>query len=366
MSAASVPGFPDLPGISRPSAAVRFAYSNMRLGYLQQFGYNTRCMKILINSDMLIGVGLGTKDNAELDTSFAELVKTAREKDVELVVPKTAALEHEHHISEIIEGRRSKLLNCANTLRQHGIDVPSFDATKILKPVNVPDLLGGYGIKIENPCLTDYEDAQERACLHKPPAPRGDKDEMRDLVIWAMALRIAKSQKNGAILISNDSVHKDSRVDAEALSVRLERFSDFGDALSHLGKLTPEINTLHEVFRGSWSELIKRGLPLSDSRILTVKPIVFAMSKNLASIQVRADVKFLGADGNSIKASALLTFTSKDAVSISLSNILVNDQPFEQMQIEISATGAFSLGLPGLEDYEGRQKALRKLIGGNQ
>jgi hypothetical protein len=71
----------------------------------------------------------------------------------------------------------------------------------------------GVQLEVENPKLEDYRNAERRACLHLSPQPPETKsDEMRDLVIWEVALRVAK-RDGKAILVSRDHVHSDERGD---------------------------------------------------------------------------------------------------------------------------------------------------------
>jgi hypothetical protein len=87
----------------------------------------------------------------------------------------------------------------------------------------------GVQLEVENPKLEDYRNAERRACLHLSPQPPETKsDEMRDLVIWKVALRVAK-RDGKAILVSRDHVHSDERGEAaEACGLlRVQSLDDF-------------------------------------------------------------------------------------------------------------------------------------------
>ena len=57
---------------------------------------------------------------------------------------------------------------------------------------------------------------------------------MRDLIIWTIALRLAKTG-GGAILISRDEVHAHQRGSVEADAAKLHRAKTCDEALDLLG-----------------------------------------------------------------------------------------------------------------------------------
>ena len=61
---------------------------------------------------------------------------------------------------------------------------------------------------------------------------------MRDLVIWMVALRVAR-RDGGAILVSRDEVHTEERGDEEARSAGLLRARSWDEALEQLGRESP-------------------------------------------------------------------------------------------------------------------------------
>jgi len=86
---------------------------------------------------------------------------------------------------------------------------------------------------------------------------------MRDLVIWAIALRIAL-QDGGAMLVSRDEIHSDERGSDEATRAGLLRAKTLDDALDQLGRVSPAGALARSVLATIWSELRAAGLPLPD------------------------------------------------------------------------------------------------------
>jgi hypothetical protein len=321
-------------------------------------------MQILLNSDVLRSVGIGLKSPQEISNSFLEFLQVATENGIAIKVPETATLELSRYIDEVIIGRRNKIINAANRLKNYGVMIPSIDEKALIPSVSMDELLESYGMEIEHVCSADYEEAHRRACLHIAPAPTGDSDEMRDLIIWMMSIRIAKSQTNGAILISNDNVHHDSRVENEARAVNLVRFREYGDALDHLGELTSEIKFLQEVFTTAWPDLIKIGMPISGAtRIIKIKPKIFWWPKDLEALYARADIKLSTVeDGITIEMSAFIRLQLDGIVKLTLTNIRRNGELWHNEEIELSVKISVAAQFPAPDDFAERRRFLMKLI----
>lgn len=84
---------------------------------------------------------------------------------------------------------------------------------------------------------------------------------MRDLIIWAIALRVAR-QHNGAILVSRDKVHSGDLGADEATQANLFRARTLDDALDQLGSASPAATLARAVLAIIWDELKGAGLPL--------------------------------------------------------------------------------------------------------
>ena len=117
-----------------------------------------------------------------------------------------------------------------------------------------------------SPTLEDYNDAHRRACLHLSPQParnHGDKtdteDEMRDLVIWSVSIRIAREQ-GAALLVSRDKIHTGPLGRDEAESVRLSILPTVEDALRFFQIETPDAKLFIEMVTPAWNQLPALGL----------------------------------------------------------------------------------------------------------
>src|SRR5580658_5524301 len=148
-------------------------------------------MRIILNSDILhMGRLLATGLAGHID----QFCRDAAQTGGILVVPRTVVLENDRHQQSLYNEAVTKLKDASLTLSQWGVAVPTINPEDMIQKVDLSVALQQTGVKVEveDPTLDDYRDAERRASLHLAPQPPGSKsDEMRDLVIWAVALRIA-------------------------------------------------------------------------------------------------------------------------------------------------------------------------------
>lgn len=142
------------------------------------------------------------------------------------MLPRTTLLEHEHNQEKLQQGVIANIGAAIKLLTYHGVALPEINARELVPPmISFLHLRAtGVQLEVENPKLEDY-----RNCLHLSPQPPETKsDEMRDLVIWEVALRVAK-RDGKAILVSRDHVHSDERGEAaEACGLlRVQSLDDF-------------------------------------------------------------------------------------------------------------------------------------------
>ena len=147
----------------------------------------------------------------------------------------------------------------ANTLFQkYNIETPSIDPEKLPKLPDLVQLIRDTGItcKIEEPTLQDYNKAHQRACLHENPKPPQEKsDEMRDLVIWDISIRIAK-ENDSTLLMSQDKVHTHTRGDNEASDSNLIRCQSFERGYEALDIATESSKEIRLLLEKVWVNLI--------------------------------------------------------------------------------------------------------------
>ena len=220
-------------------------------------------MRIILNSDILhMNRLLATGLARHLD----EFCREAAQFGAVLVLPRTVILENERHQRELCNKAVDKLKAASSTLALWGVAVPPFTAEDLIRNVDLTNALQATGITVEVQAATfdDYRDAERRASLHlAPQSPDTETDEMRDLVIWAIALRIAR-QDGGAMLVSRDEIHSDKRGSEEAMRAGLFRANTLHDALDELGRVSPAAAVARSVLATIWSELRTAGMPLPD------------------------------------------------------------------------------------------------------
>jgi hypothetical protein len=187
-------------------------------------------MHIIVNSDV---IHTSRPIASGLPPHIERFCREAASVGCVLVIPRTAFLENERHQNELTEQAILKADSAVKILKQLGADIPDIEGKNLVKKGEFLKALAATGIRveIEEPSLEDYQNAEKRACLHLPPQPPNTKyDEMRDLVIWEIALRLSK--KHGkAILPSRDEVHSHDRGADEANGVGLLRANSLDEAL---------------------------------------------------------------------------------------------------------------------------------------
>src|SRR5205809_277713 len=232
-------------------------------------------MRIVLNSDVLhmerlVATGLP----AHLEGFCREAAATG----AVLVLPRTTVLEIERHQSQLVEEQIAEISTAMATLERRGVELPTVDPRKLVEKGNLLAKLRATGIQVEvvDPLLEDYQEAERRACLHLPPqAPNAKSDEMRDLVIWAVAIRLAR-RDGRAILISRDTVHSDDRGAAEAEASGLLRAEDFDAALDLIGRENPAGAAARAMMDVVWGHLRAAGLPLpAEATSLKVTSLSF-------------------------------------------------------------------------------------------
>lgn len=182
------------------------------------------------------------------------------------MLPRTVVMENERQQRQLCDKTVEALEAASALLRQWGVAVPAFNAQERIGMADLAAVLRATGITVEihDPTLNDYRDAEHRASFHlAPQAPDVKSDEMRDLIIWAVALRIAK-QDGGAMLVSRDEVHVDQRGSEEAEAVGLLPVGTFDDALDLLGSISPAGKLATSVLGTVGDALRSAGLPLPE------------------------------------------------------------------------------------------------------
>jgi len=284
-------------------------------------------MKILFNSDLLFSTSL-IKD--KLPRQVSEFLLACRNKGHKIVIPLTTLFEFNKKQSEFVNKEIATLNSAGNKLTEYGINVEKYQSSDLVK---LPDLIQiikdvGVSCDLEEPTKNDYENAHRKACLRESPHPPDTKsDEMRDLVIWEISLRIAK-ENNGAILMSRDEVHTHHRGDKEASEYGLIRCNSIERAYESLSIETASAKKIKELIGKVWKEIIESSLPVVDGgQVVSVKNPIFHDTDQGSSI-VTCNIHFHTGDDKEIASFLSMEY--------------VNDYPFvlEFRDIKIDETAS--------------------------
>lgn len=221
-------------------------------------------MRIIVNSDVFFIQKAPREGLSWRTQSFCQRVSTL---SAVLVLVRPALLELRKQAREAEAQLAKDIRNAAFRLEKSGVVLPPIAAEELARGPDVPELLRATGVQVEvlDPVLQDYRSAEERACLHLSPHPPDIKsDEMRDLVIWEVALRIAR-RDGSAILLSRDEVHSHQRGEAEALQAGLLRAKDADTAVALLGGASPAATLAQTYLQLVWKDLSESGLPVPPS-----------------------------------------------------------------------------------------------------
>ena len=318
-------------------------------------------MRIILNSDVLHSTRLLTTG---LPKHIEEFCRKAAEFGAILALPRTVILESQRQQQKLCDEATAELEAAAALLTQWGVEVAKFSASDLIQRTDVEPALRATSIKVEvhSPTLEDYRDAEQRVSLHLPPQPPDTKsDEMRDLIIWTIALRLAK-EGGGAILISRDEVHAHQRGSAEADAAKLHRAKTFDEALDLLGAVSPAGALAISVLFKIWNDLKSAGLPVPEelpagrfSRLLFVAGEEGHANTNLNFELSTDDGPFIG--------SAHIFQVSPEIIKADLSGLQIGGQLWRTGTLSVTVVGELPKITHPLAD---RIIQLRNLIEGSQ
>ncbi|WP_456427721.1 PIN domain-containing protein [Rhodocaloribacter sp.] len=268
-------------------------------------------MKIIFNSDVLYNFALA-RPAAAVPAWLCEFCRRASENGSSIVLPETVILELQRIHEEDVKAISEKLKEAQELLNEWGL---SDDDVMISDAIQERDFVQelrncGVEVAVEIPTIDDFRDAQRRACFRLPPHPprsqskkssKDESDEMRDLVIWSVAVRIAQAE-GGALLMSKDRIHTAHYGDDEANSVHLFRQKGADQALQFLGVETPSETRLKQILMPVWPLLREEGLPIGEGIPLhRIKAKAFVESEQGLS-QARGHVRIQLGAGQSLEA----------------------------------------------------------------
>jgi hypothetical protein len=180
-----------------------------------------------------------------------------------LLLPAIVLLELEHIRDQKCEQERVEVEEARSLLVDHGVEC-NIEDIDYRDDFSVVDELSavGFDVQVEDHTLDDYNDAVSRAAGRQPPADEDTKEQVRDLAIWALALRIAR-ERDGAFFVSRDKLFwsKNESVRSEMKSAGLIRFRELRPALGSIGVIDEDVLAL---LRELWATMIQNDLLLKD------------------------------------------------------------------------------------------------------
>lgn len=263
----------------------------------------------------------------KLPRQVSEFLLACRDKGHEIIIPLTTLFEFNRKQNEFVSKEVSDLNTAATKLTGYGIEVDDFNSSDLVKPPDLIQLINATGIScvLEEPTKNDYDNAHRKACLRETPHPPETKsDEMRDLVIWEISLRIA-NENNGAILMSRDEVHIHYRGDKEASEYGLIRCNSFERAYESLSIETVSAQRIKELIDKVWNEIIDSKLPIVEGgHVVSITNPIFINTDHGSSI-VTCNANFNSGDGKKLTSSLRIEFTDDRPFVFEFKDIKIDD-----------------------------------------
>lgn len=317
-------------------------------------------MDVILNSDILRDERLITDDVSKRLRTF---LQACAERNYVIVVPLTALLEFNRQQSELVPKTAAEVDRAYELLDRFKIPYSRVDPSEVVKPPNLVSLIQKHKAKIviEEPTLQDFQEAHRRACLHESPISTAKQsDEMRDLIIWVIALRLAK-QNGGALLVSRDDVHNNplGRGEAEKIGLVCVRSVEDAEWYLDVDIGTPASRLVEQLLTPIWGELLSKGLPLTDE--------VFPIGVSRASFDqgdhglssVICSIKVKTRDKKTLKADTEIHINGNVLDEVKLSDIKVDNEDWQDGFLLIRPSKVWS---DEADDYENRLDALLQIM----
>jgi len=315
-------------------------------------------MKIIFNSDLLFATSL-IKD--KLPRQVTEFLSACKQKGHEIVIPLTTLLEFDKKQSEFLSKEISNLQNAGAMLSKYDISVDDYNPKDLIKPPDLIQLIKDIGItcNLEEPTKDDYQSAHRRACLRESPHPPDIKsDEMRDLVIWEISIRIAR-ENEGAILMSRDEVHTHYRGDKEASELKLIRCNSFERAYETLSIETISSKKVSALLDKEWNNIISSEFPVVDGgQVVSITRPIFKETMEGTSM-VSCGVKFHSGDGKELTTLLNMEYVNDQPFKIWFRDIMIDENnQYENVSLEFEKPSISD------KDFQDRLDNLKELIKG--
>jgi hypothetical protein len=295
-------------------------------------------LRVILNSDVLHGVIGSTIARGTLPDGFARLCRLCRDREIVIVVPRTAKLEFERKFAEDVAKEIREVQNAYSTLDRYSLSHDPRDPAEVMSRPSLQELIEATGATVEfiEPTKEDYDDAHDRACLHRPPHQGGKSDEMRDLTIWAQALRTSREQ-GGAVLIANDGIFHVEAVSEEAAAVGLTRVHSFDEAIEKIHEPSSLAESIAvSLVEAVWNEVVGHGFPVPDLSVpYTLSDVRFTMGEDGTPSNVYMRLSREARDGPSVQANILMFTEDLRIKQVSMSDIRVGSDIWEEGSLNL-------------------------------
>jgi hypothetical protein len=244
-------------------------------------------------------------------------------QNIPIAIPRTTLFEFENNQSKLRKDEVSRLDETKALFGTYGIGFEQFVSEEKVPTPNLTELVMKVGAKctVVDATLEDFQIANRKACLKEAPHPEaGISDEMRDLVIWQTALRLAQSH-GGGLLISRDVVHTHHRGDEEATAHGLLRADTFSRAEDALNIETDSGRPIKELILSKWVEIVDSALPVhKNGQIISIKEATFVNNSDNTT-EASADLVLRSGAGQSVSCNVAIILRDGLALRITFSNI---------------------------------------------
>jgi hypothetical protein len=317
-------------------------------------------MRIIIDTNIIYTNSL-IKDS--LPRAFKSFLDTCSKKGHEIIIALTTKLEFDRKQRELREKEIRELNNANKLLSNYNVKLEHFEPEKLVSEPDLLRLILDCKVKVNlvEPEISDFKYAHEKACLHLPPHPPDIKsDEMRDLVVWSIALRFSSLYNGNTLLISNDEVHVHPRGDEEAEKVGLIRVNSLESALEYMDVETPNGKLVMKLLDLSWEDLIKNGIPLKDKPNLSGVNNVRFLQGNNGPSEVAFKMVSKGQDNKDFRTDVKMNIKDNVLKTIILNNLTLGSEKMNDIQIDLN----IEINLFD-NDFDQRMESLKKLLNTN-
>jgi len=261
--------------------------------------------------------------------------------------------------NELRKAKIEELNSAAKLFDEYKIGYNCFKSEELIIVPDLIKLIEEQNLTVDfiEPDLEDYKYAHHKACLHLAPHPPDIKsDEMRDLILWSIALKIA-SENNGGLLISNDKLHLNPLGDEEASMVNLTRVNNLESASEYLEIETPNGKIIRSLLDIGWDKLIASDVPLLDKPSLKGISNVKFVQGNYGPTDIFFNMKAIGLDKKDFQTDMWMQIENNTLKRIKLDRTTYDGKALIDTSINLEVvTDLFT------NDYEERFSALKTIF----